>query len=384
MRILVINYEYPPIGGGGGDASKFLAEGYAKRNHDVIVLTARWNALPSWEKPLEHLAIRRFFSFRKAADHCTPFQMLAFMLLGIPRVIPLVRQFKPDVSHCHFAIPVGPLGLAARIFGNIPYILTFQGGDVPGFVPEQTGKYFKLIMPLAKWVVHKASYAVAVGEGLRQMAVREFNRSDILYIPNGVDTNMFKPLEKKGKSDCVRILFAGRFNPQKAVHRLIRAAQILKQKGVSNFQVEIYGGGPLEQDLRTLARDLQLDDTVHFKGWIEREELTKQFGMADIFSLPSDVEGMPVACLQAMACGMAIVGTKTMGIKEAVQHGENGFLVEKGDIPALADALEKLIKDPALRENMGKKSREIVSQAYSWDAICEKYLALMRKIPGNP
>jgi glycosyltransferase involved in cell wall biosynthesis len=279
---------------------------------------------------------------------------------------------------------VGPLGLAARLFGNIPYILTFQGGDVPGFVPEQTGKYFKLIMPLARWVVHKAAYAVAVGEGLCQMAAREFNRSDILYIPNGVDTNMFKPLEKKGKSDCVRILFAGRFNPQKAVHRLIRASWLLKQKGVPNFQVEIYGGGPLEQDLRTLARDLQLDDTVHFKGWINREELAKQFGMADIFSLPSDVEGMPVACLQAMACGMAIVGTKTMGIKEAVQHGENGFLVEKGDIPALADALEKLIKDPALRKNMGKKSREIVSQAYSWDAICEKYLALMRKIPGNP
>jgi len=383
MRILVINYEYPPIGGGGGDASKFLAEGYAERDHEVLVLTARWKDLPSWDNPQEHLSIRRFFSFRKSADHCTPARMLAFMLLGIPHVIPLVRKFKPDVSHCHFAIPVGPIGLAARIFQKVPYILTFQGGDVPGFVPEQTDKYFKLIKPLAKWVVHKASFAVAVGEGLRRLASSAYDRSDILYIPNGVDVHLFKPLEGKKDSDCIRILFAGRFNPQKAVDRLIRAASLLKQKGVSNFMIDLYGGGPLESDLITLTKDLQLDHVVHFKGWVKREELAKDLRMADIFSLPSDVEGMPVACLQAMASGLPIVGTRVMGILETVSEGENGFLVEKGSISALSDALGKLITDPALRGKMGANSRIIACQKYSWDAICSKYLSLMREITGR-
>jgi glycosyltransferase involved in cell wall biosynthesis len=378
MKILVINYEYPPIGGGGGEVSQSLAESYAKRGHDVAVLTAHCKGLAFREKSAENLLIHRISCFRNAPEHCTPLRMLAFMILGIPRVLMIARQFKPDVAHCHFAIPVGPLGLTADILGGIPYILTLHGGDVPGFVPEQTDIYFKLIMPLANWTVRRAIHVVAVGEELRQLAIRKFHRSDILYIPNGVDVDIFKPVGDKREKDCVHIVFAGRFNPQKGLSRLIRAVHHLLQRGIHNFRVDLFGGGPLESDLRILTRDLNVESHIHFRGWIKREDLAVRLGMADIFILPSDVEGMPVACLQAMASGLAIVGSRIMGIREVVQERENGILVEKGDIPGLADGLEQLINNKELMLNMGKRSRSIANEKYRWDIISQQYLDLMQ------
>ena len=380
MRILVINYEYPPIGGGGGDASKYISEGYAAQGHQVIVLTAHWDHLPHRETPRQNLTLMRIFALRKAADHATPFQMAAFMVLAFPRALLCALRFKPDVVHCHFAIPVGPIGLGVKAFTGIPYIVTFQGGDVPGFVPEQTGKYFRLIMPLARMVVHKASHAVASGEGLRKMAVQDFGRSDILHIPNGVDVDLFKPLENSGNTGPVRIVFAGRFNPQKALHRLIHAISLLIQKGLLDFRVDLIGGGPLEANLRSLIKDLKIESHVYFHGWMTREELSGHLGKADIFVLPSDVEGMPVACLQAMASGLAIIGSRIMGIQELVREGENGLLVEKGDIPALAEALESLIINRTILKKMGMRSREIAYTGFRWEVICNQYLELMHDI----
>jgi len=394
MRILVINYEYPPIGGGGADATKGLAEGYAKRGHETIVLTARWNALPRLEKVNDCLAIHRIFAFRKAIAHCTPPRMLAFMLLGIPPAIRLARNWKPDVIHCHFAIPVGFIGLVVKKFIGIPYVVTLHGGDIPGHVPEQTDRYYALVKPLANRVVKNASFCVAVGAGLQKLAIEKYSRPDILYIPNGVDVEMFKPRGDRAPHEATRIVFAGRFNPEKGLNRLIEAVKLLEGRGITNpavanalaesaYSVEVYGGGPLEREMKTLSTNYGLDHRIRFMGWVKREELSVRLGEADIFVIPSDIEGMPLGCLQAMASGLAIVGSRTFGISEVVRDGENGILVEVGDVRGLADALERLLNDRALIRKMGERGRQIIFEEFRWDVIVEQYLNLFGRLKAE-
>ncbi len=392
FRILVLNYEYPPIGGGAGEVSKFLAEGYARRGHWVRVLTARWGDLPSSETVDEHLQIRRIFAFRKAKDHCTVPQMMAFAALAIPSAVRLAFRWRPHVIHCHFAIPVGSVAWVVERLRGIPFIVTLHGGDVRGFVPEQTDRYFRLVAPMARRIVRRARYAVAVSEGLRALAAQSYSDARLTVIPNGVDVETFRPDPAKGSApgsgpeerpSTVRIVAAARFTPQKGLHRLIEAVQILRESRVDGFTVDIYGGGPLEGELKALSTRLGTDDRVRFPGWISRADLACALGHADVFAIPSEIEGMPVACLQAMASGLAIVGSRTTGIEEVVADRINGLLVEVGDVRALSAALERLIRDRELLARMGAESRRIACEQFRWEVIVDRYLELLSQSVGR-
>ncbi len=386
LRIAVLNYEYPPIGGGGGEVSKFLAEGYAARGHRVRVLTARWGDLPPLERVGENLEIERIFSFRRAVDRCTPAEMTAFLLLGIPAALRLARRWQPDVVHAHFALPVGPLAYAVQKRRGFPYVLTFHGGDVPGHYPEETAAYFRLTMPLVRRVVAKAHRAVAVSHGLLALCEKSFATSNLDCIPNGVDVEVFRPDPEKppvvepdaeGRLRPVRVIFAGRFSPQKKLNRLIEAAKILRDRGITAFGIDLYGGGPTESELKMLTAREGLEGAVRFPGWVSREELGMVLGQSDLFVLPSDKEGMPIACLQAMAAGMAVVGSRTLGIEEVVEEEKTGLLIGIGDVKGLADSLERLITRRDELARMGREGRALAYERFRWDVIIDQYLALL-------
>ncbi|GAB4313165.1 MAG: glycosyltransferase family 4 protein [Candidatus Sumerlaeia bacterium] len=377
MRILVINYEYPPIGAGGGDVSKCLAEGFARLGHPTVVLTAHWDRLPRRDKPRSNLAVHRVFAFRRAADRCTPPQMLAFMLMGLPAAVSLVRRFRPDVVHAHFLIPVGPQALALRGLFRVPYVVTCHGGDVG---PEQTGLYYYLSKPMAALVARRAAACVAVSKDLTQKARRLFPGARVEYIPNGVDVNQFQPAAERRHASPVRFVFAGRFSTLKALDRLIEAARRLLDAGTCGFEIMLYGGGPMEEALRRQVAEARLDGVVHFCGWVDRAALAGALAEAHAFVLPSDIEGMPIACLQAMASGLAIIGSRIAGIQDVVTDGGNGILTPAGDVDALAAAMQRLITDRQLLNQMGQHSRVIAVESFSWEAIIERYLALFQRV----
>jgi 1,4-alpha-glucan branching enzyme len=241
-------------------------------------------------------------------------------------------------------------------------------------------------MPLVRRVVENAYRAVAVSHGLLALCEKSFATSNLDCIPNGVDVEVFRPDPEKqpvaepdaeGRLRPVRVVFAGRFSPQKRLNRLVEAAGILKDRGVMGFSVDLYGGGPTESEVKALTARAGLERIVRFPGWISREELGKVLGRSDLFVLPSDKEGMPIACLQAMAAGMTVVGSRTLGIEEVVEEEKTGLLVGVGDVNGLADALERLITHRDELARMGREGRALAYERFRWDVIVDRYLAIL-------
>lgn len=380
MRILVINYEYPPVGGGGGEVSQFLAEGYSQNGHDVRILTAHWDGLPKNEIVHDRLSINRIFAFRKDADRCSPFRMAAFALMALPEAFLIARKWRPDIVHCHFAVPVAPVGFFLKCLFHIPFVVTLHGGDVPGHQPAQTGKYFRFIKPMTGMILKRAEGIVAVSEHLRELAENAFPGVSIQLIPNGVDVDLYHPAPDDEKTKKMQFIYVGRFNREKRLDILLEATRNLLDSGKREFSVRLVGAGPLEKDLREKIKDWNLTETVCFTGWISREKVAVELRNSHVFALPSEHEGMPIACLQAMASGLPIIGTKIRGIQQIVRDRENGILTDVGDAGSLARGMGYLIDHPELCKQWGQNNREMAYRDFRWDVVVANYLDLFERI----
>ncbi len=202
--------------------------------------------------------------------------------------------------------------------------------------------------------------------------------SKIRIIPNGVDTEKFKPAQDTdaakrqfglGKEPCV--LFVGNLIPRKGLSFLVEAAQkILREKTRTKFL--IVGEGPLKSQLESSLGKANLLGSFKFLGSLAEDALSAVYGCADVFVLPSIQEGQGIVLLEAQASGKPVVAFDVGGANEAVRDGETGFLVKQGSSEALADALLKLLGDQSLRDRFGLAGRRFVSENYTWDICAQK------------
>src|SRR4051794_14437763 len=184
MGILILCYEYPPIGGGGGRVAQTVAEGLVKRGHEVRVQTAALNGRSSVEVE-NGVHVYRTASGRRLPDTCTVLEMGLYILTSF---LPTLRHcwgWKPQVVHAHFAVPTGVLAWAAHLLTRVPYVLTAHLGDVPDGVPEQTDRLFRIAGPLASAIWLKSAKATAVSQFVRELAERAY-RKPVRRILNGV------------------------------------------------------------------------------------------------------------------------------------------------------------------------------------------------------
>ena len=380
MRILLINYEYPPVGGGGGEVSRFHAEGFASRGHDVKVLTVKWDNLPSRETVRPGLEIHRIRAFRKSANRCTPPRMAAFTILGTIAAARICRRWRPDIIHCHFAVPVAPVGYFLNILFDVPFFVTLHGGDVPGHQPKDTAAYFRIIAPPVKHILKKAALCIAVSEHLGERAIKGYGLENVQVIHNGVNLEMFYPRKSERNWRETRFVFAGRFSRVKRLQVLVEAVKILSEEHPEKFSVTLIGGGPEENNLRKAISENKLGTYIEFAGWKSRAVLADILRRSDVFVLPSEMEGMPMSCLQAMSTGLPIAGTRIRGILEVVKEEQTALLAEPGDAKSLAGIMSRFISTPALIEKLGARGREIVLTHYRWESVITKYLERMGSI----
>ena len=339
MRILVLNHEFPPIGGGGGRAAQDICGGLSKQGHEVRVLTARIKGLPR-EEEREGYHILRLASLRTQLYQAGFFSMAAYVLAGLWIGRRLIQRFKPEVLHAHFAVPAGALAwMLSRITG-VPYILTVHLGDVPGGVPEKTGGWFRWVYPFTHRIWRDAKRIVAVSEYTRQLALKKYE-AQIQLIPNGVDLSALRP-NPVHLNRPPRIVFAGRFMAQKNPLQLVQTLNELKHL---NWQCVMIGDGPLMQDVRHAVKESDLEDRFQFTGWIDPQDVLHWFDRSDILFMPSRSEGLPVVGVQALAKGLAIIASRVGGFVDLVDNDKNGFLVAQENTSEFSASLLDLLSN---------------------------------------
>lgn len=376
MRVLLINPEFPPIGGGAGNAAFHLARELAALGPDVTVLTARFGDLPREERR-ENVRVLRLAALRRSADRSGALEQGAFLIVATLAALQLTRRDRPDVTLAFFGVPSGPAGLALRALFRIPYVVSLRGGDVPGFRPYDFKRYHQMIAPLLRVVWRRAAALVANSRGLRDLARTFAPDLDVQIIPNGVDAARFFPGQRP--PGPARLLTVGRVVHQKGVDLTLRALAGLRDL---EWTFEVVGDGPQRAALQDLARELGIADRVTFAGWKPNTDLPDLYRRADLFVFPSRHEGMPNVVLEAMASGLPVVASAIAGNEELVLPEQTGLLVPPGDVEALRLALRRLVPDADLRARLGAAGRDRVEREFSWRATAQAYLVLLERAVG--
>ncbi len=373
MKILVLCYEYPPIGGGGGRAAQGLAEALAARGHLIRVQTAGMSHLPTHES-IRGVEIFRTPSFRRREDTCAVHEMGLFVATSFLPTLQHIRRWKPDVIHAHFAMPTGLLAWMVHRLTVVPYVLTAHLGDVPGALPQDTDTLFKMIDPIARRVWQEAVAVTAVSEFVRGLAVAAYDRS-VEKILNGIDLSG-RPGKPALAGSPPHLLFIGRFNPQKNLLFLIDSLAQLRDL---DWTITIIGDGPQMLAVRERLAATELQERARVTGWLTTSEVHVILRAADVLLMPSSVEGMPVAAVEALKFGLAIVGSAIPGLHD-VSSAENAVRFPVGDAEAFASGLRALLTDPARLSAMKAASHQ-KAREFDLDRITSQYETVLQSVP---
>ncbi|EKD51280.1 MAG: hypothetical protein ACD_62C00293G0016 [uncultured bacterium] len=374
-KILFINYEYPPLGGGGGNATEQIAQILAQKGFDVSVCTSRYRGLRKCET-VKGVRILRLPTLRRHLEKCSVFEMVVFVLSSLWHMVPIFFRTRPDRVICFFSIPCGPAALLLKLLFGVPYIVALRGGDVPGFLPEQLARIHKVSNWLTRLVWRFSDGLTTNSQGLAALAKAFYDRKNINVIPNGVDAQYYRDHQRTQNQDRLTILTVGRLSVQKHVERLIDSIQRLVSSGQNRIFLKIAGEGPERARLEALVgEDEKLKRQVIFLGWRDREQLVQDYHTADVFALTSDFEGMPNVILEAMAASLAIVATPAPGTVDLVFPGENGFLIPYDQLEKLDESFLFLLRDRVLLAKMQDKSC-LMAREYTWEKVVDAYVDL--------
>jgi glycosyltransferase involved in cell wall biosynthesis len=376
MRLLLINYEYPPIGGGAATATEKIAQGLLALGHEVTVLTAAFGDLRGIADEAG-VRVWRIPARRTRADRSSLAEMASYVasaILAIPRVL---RACRPQGCITFFSVPCGPLGWWAGRLGRIPYVISLRGGDVPG-TERSLDRIHRLIAPMRRFLLRGAAAVVANSPGLKALS-EGVDPVSVTVIPNGVDHEFFKPPAVRHADSHFEFLFVGRLNEQKNVSSLLDAFASLRGATSLPVRLRIVGDGPLKAGLVAQADRLALAGHVVWETWRSRPEMPMVYANADCLVNPSLYEGMPNVLLEAMSCGLAVIASRVAGNVDVVRHGQSGLLVPVGDQARLCDAMLSVMVDREGLRLMGDKARAFVSRDYSWPATSAAYAALFSR-----
>ncbi|MEA3489045.1 MAG: glycosyltransferase [Candidatus Omnitrophota bacterium] len=381
MNILLINYEYPPLGGGGGIFTRCLAEEFAV-NHNVDVLTSHFRGLKKRET-VKRVNLHRVPVLRRTSLHtATMSSMLSFPFSAIAEGIRLTRRKKYDIINTYFAIPSGPAGSFLSRISGIPNVLNILGGDIYDPSKKTSPHRHAILRRTVRNVMINASKVVTESTNIANYA-KTFYRpaKDITVIPLGLPEPHFTQITREElflRQDKLYLISIGRFIKRKGFDFLIKATGLLRKQG-NDIDLMLIGEGPERAALEKLSNKLGVSDHITFLDSVSDEKKFQYLAAADIYVLPSLHEGFGIVLLEAMYCGLPIVATNEGGQTDIVEDGENGLLVPPHDPAALADAIALLMKDPDQRQDMSSCNREYVKQ-YNISAVAARYLELFRGV----
>ncbi len=369
MHLLTLCYEYPPLGGGGGQVVYGLSKQLVATGSRVDLVTMRYRDLPRFEKR-GNLSIRRVPCIRHGPIICHPHEMMSYICMALPIVMRMARENSYDIIHAHFIFPDGILAHIASMLTGTPYLITSHGSDVPGYNPDRFVLLHRMFRPLWKRVVRRASRIICITRFLENLVKQAMLEAKTVIIPNGFFPGRFRT----GKQKRNRILIVSRMFKRKGIQHFLKAIEGLPL----DYEIHIVGDGPYLWELKRLAK--ALTTPVIFHGFLKNnsQQFSNLMESSKIFVFPSESDNFPMVLLEAMDAGMGIITTKGTGCEEVV--GNAALLTAPGDVVELRSALVKYIEDPLMRARLGERAQRRLDENFSWEVVAKKYVGIYQNI----
>lgn len=348
----MLNYEFPPLGGGAGNANFYLLKEFAKYNNLQIDLITSSVGKHREEQFANNIKIYYLNIEKKKNLHSQSSKdLLKYSWEAYKFSRKLIKEKNYDLIHSFFGIPCGYIAMKLKL----PYIVSLRGSDVPFY----SKKYFlldKLIFKkLSKKIWKNSKVVIANSADLKNLALKSMPLQKIEIIYNGVDLKEFSPSYKINKE--FTIISTSRLIKRKGIEYLVDGF-IQFNREYPNSKLFLAGDGDLKIELEKKTKKSGIkEDAIKFLGRVKHNDLPKIYRKSDVFVLPSLNEGMSNSLLEAMASGLAIIATDTGGSKELIGEN-NGMIVKKHNSLDIFKALKKIYLNNELLNNMKLSSRK--------------------------
>lgn len=304
-----------------------------------------------------HKNITVFFEPEKKINAESALTKLAY-LKYVTILKKIIKHFKPDVLHAHYATSYGLVGALSDFH---PFVISSWGSDVMKF----PNKNF-VARSILKYNFKKADVLCATSKTIED-CIHEVIKKPVSVIPFGIDLNEFTP--KKVESLFAEGDFVlGSIKPLESLYNidvLIKAFARL-HPAHSNLRLLLIGEGTEQDHLKTLCKDLGVAESVTFTGRVPFSEISRYYNMLDVLVNISEYESFGVSVIEAMACGKPVIVSNVGGLKEVVKDDSVGIKVNAGDVAGTADAIQKLISDKEFYKTIAVNARQHVTEKYNW------------------
>jgi glycosyltransferase involved in cell wall biosynthesis len=413
MKICILTHTFPRFE--KDVAAPFMdgvATGMVENKNEVIVLTPFSSKFSKFLKSKKYkLFLYKYAPFNSwhklgYSETLTDDKTLKFtnlilspfmFIFGIIALYKLVKKEKIDIINAHWILPNGFIACVVSRLTGTPVVSTLPGSDV--YMADRNNLYrymAKFASETSKAISSNSPQLLAdLAKICEKLGTKKGSIQKKSYpIMYGVDPKKFYPTTKNITAirkklrilrDDIVVSSVGRLVSKKGYKYLVEAApKVIKENKKVIFA--IFGEGDQRKELEKRVLELGLEDNFRFPGWVKYDEMLYYQNLGDIFILPSirDEEGnlddQSVSVVEAMACAKPVITTDFPGYRIVMGNGENGYLVPEKDAQKMSQAIIKLISSPRLRDNMGKTSRELVLNHFSWDSIGKEYTMLFEKL----
>jgi glycosyltransferase involved in cell wall biosynthesis len=381
MRVLMLNNEYPPLGGGTATVNQAVLERLgAVEGLAIDLITSAAGTEREEERFSERIRITRVPVGTRDLHHASNRELMIYAARALPLAMRRHGETPYQACLAWSGVPAGAIALMLRQVCGLPYLVRVCGPDIPGF-EKRYSLISRLLSPLIRAVWRSAETVIAKCKGEADMIRAVDRHVRISLIPNGVNLDEFSPGEPIPDEGPLRLLCVGRLIERKGQRYLIQAVKRLTDERI-DVTLDLVGTGDARAAYERQVLDLGLAERIRFLGYVPREDIAAHYAAAHVFVLASHNEGMSVATLEAMAAGLPIVVTRTGGTAELVEDGINGLTFQGGDVEALARHLRSLAIDRCISRCFGTASRARAAR-FSWNSVVEGYLDLIRDLIGK-
>lgn len=386
MRVLILSREFPPGPGGIGTHAFFMANQFSQNGMQVLVIT-----------PQDHADIEQLQAYNKEQNfHIVTLRddmgLLHKALSHVKIINRWIQEWSPDVLLATGSRSAWILSILSKKF-KLPWIAIGHG-------TEFGGNKWNWRSLLTRWAFNHADGVICVSNYTKGvMNAHGIIPKKTAVIPNGANSDFFVKKAQaepshffKGtefQENILSLLTVGNVTDRKGQEVVIRAMPevLARYPNVHYFMV---GMPTIRAKLEQIARDLGIEDHIHFLGQLENEQLLKAYQDCDIFIMTSrklangDFEGFGIAVIEAALCGKPAIVSNGSGLTEAVIDGQTGIYVQENDPHETAGAIIQLTTDADLRMYLGENAYARAQQELTWHMIGEKYLEFVNQIGINP